>query len=65
MQLENVEDIYPLSPAQAGMLFHSIAEPGSGVYVTQISTLVRGRFDEEKFIGAWQQVIQPTQDVLQ
>lgn len=58
MQLENVEDIYPLSPAQAGMLFHSIAEPGSGVYVTQISTLVRDRFDEEKFIGAWQQVIQ-------
>ena len=58
MQLENVEDIYPLSPAQAGMLFHSIAAPGTGVYVTQISTLLQGRLDQEKFIAAWQQVIQ-------
>ena len=58
MQLENVEDIYPLSPTQAGMLYHSVAEPGSGVYMAQISTLVRGVLDEDKFIAAWQQVIQ-------
>ena len=36
MSLENVADIYPLSPMQQGMLYHSIAEPESGVYVDQV-----------------------------
>src|SRR6185295_138292 len=31
----DVEDAYPLSPMQEGMLFHSLLAPGSGVYVTQ------------------------------
>ncbi|HSS78500.1 MAG TPA: amino acid adenylation domain-containing protein [Thermoanaerobaculia bacterium] len=36
----NVEDIYPLSPLQEGMLFHSLLEPGGGLYVDQIVTAV-------------------------
>lgn len=56
--MENVEDIYPLSPAQTGMLFHSISAPESGVYIGQISMLLRGRFDPQKFIDTWQQIIQ-------
>jgi alpha-ketoglutarate-dependent taurine dioxygenase/aryl carrier-like protein len=31
-----IEDAYPLSPAQEGMLFHSIYAPESGVYVLQL-----------------------------
>jgi len=31
----NVEDIYELSPAQEGMLFHTLYAPNSGIYVTQ------------------------------
>ncbi|NPC53995.1 hypothetical protein HPC50_44020, partial [Corallococcus exiguus] len=32
---EGVEDVYPLSPLQQGLLFHSLLEGGSGVYVEQ------------------------------
>src|SRR5262249_24078350 len=32
----DIERLYPLSPMQQGMLFHSLLEVGSGVYVTQL-----------------------------
>jgi len=32
----NIEDLYPLSPLQEGMLFHTLAEPASGVFVEQL-----------------------------
>src|SRR3974390_1808589 len=32
----NIERVYPLSPMQQGMLFHSLLEAGSGIYVTQL-----------------------------
>ena len=35
-KVKNVEGVYPLSPAQQGMLFHSLYEPSSGTYVTQV-----------------------------
>ena len=31
-----IEAIYPLSPMQQGMLFHTIYEPQSGVYLQQL-----------------------------
>ena len=30
--MDNVADIYELSPMQQGMLFHTIYAPNSGVY---------------------------------
>ena len=54
---KNIETFYPLSPLQQGMLFHSFFEPGTGVYVEQLSCLFRGALDEEAFIAAWQQVV--------
>ena len=53
-----VEDVYPLSPMQQGMVFHTLAEPGSGVYVVQISLRLAGRLDEAAFLRAWQLVIE-------
>ncbi|MBV7333001.1 amino acid adenylation domain-containing protein [Chloroflexi bacterium TSY] len=55
--MKNVEDIYPLSPAQAGMLFHTIAAPESDVYFQQYTCTINGEFDHELFAHAWQQII--------
>jgi amino acid adenylation domain-containing protein len=57
MQLENVEDVLPLSPTQAGMLYHSVSAPRSGVYVEQISCLIDGSLDVGEFKAAWQDVL--------
>ena len=53
----NVEDFYPLSPMQQGMLFHTIYEPNSGVYFEQLSCTIQGNLNVELFQRAWQQVI--------
>ncbi|MEL7508345.1 MAG: amino acid adenylation domain-containing protein [Cyanobacteria bacterium J06554_1] len=57
MQLDNVADIYPLSPVQQGMLFHALSAPGSGVYIEQYSCKLRGNLQIPEFQAAWQQVI--------
>ncbi|WP_347339736.1 condensation domain-containing protein, partial [Bradyrhizobium aeschynomenes] len=48
-----VEDIYPLSPMQQGMLFHALHDDGTGVYVNQLTAEIRG-LDSEKLRAAWQ-----------
>jgi amino acid adenylation domain-containing protein len=55
--VENVEDFYPLSPMQEGMLFHTLYAPGSGIYVTQLSCQLLGPLDVATFERAWQQVV--------
>lgn len=57
MQLENVADIYPLSPVQQGMLFHALSAPKSGVYIEQYSCKLRGDLQIPEFQAAWQQII--------
>ncbi|CRL51460.1 non-ribosomal peptide synthetase [Pseudomonas sp. URMO17WK12:I11] len=51
-----IEDVYPLSPMQAGLLFHSLYEGESGAYVNQLSVEVRG-LDAERLGRAWQAVL--------
>src|SRR5262249_55808775 len=41
----SVEDIYPLSPMQQGMLFNHLYGPRSGIGVEQISCRLRGQLD--------------------
>ncbi|MDQ8728115.1 amino acid adenylation domain-containing protein, partial [Bradyrhizobium sp. LHD-71] len=50
-----IEDIYPLSPMQQGMLFHSLRDAGSGVYVNQVSVEIRG-LDPGRLQAAWCEV---------
>jgi surfactin family lipopeptide synthetase C len=57
MSKTNIEAVYPLSPMQHGMLFHTVYAPESGVYVEQLHCTLRGDLDVEAFKQAWQQVI--------
>ncbi|HVF90030.1 MAG TPA: condensation domain-containing protein, partial [Blastocatellia bacterium] len=55
--MKNVEDVYPLTPVQQGMLFHTMYDPASGMYVENLSWTLKGNLNVPAFEGAWQQVI--------
>jgi len=56
MSYEEVEDLYPLSPMQQGMLFSSLLVPHAGVYVEQRLCSLHGALNVSAFERAWQQV---------
>ncbi|MGH3933712.1 MAG: condensation domain-containing protein, partial [Pseudonocardiaceae bacterium] len=55
-----VEDIYPLTPMQAGMLFHNLVDSSSGAYLDQVSLRLSGVSDPQAFGMAWQRVVDRT-----
>lgn len=59
MKKSNIEDIYPLSPAQQGILFHTLQAAQSGVYIEQLILQLQalGPFQETAFRRAWQHVL--------
>jgi amino acid adenylation domain-containing protein len=58
MNASEVEDSYPLSPMQQGMLFHDMASTGSGSYVQQAFCDLRERIDAPLLQQAWRRVIE-------
>src|SRR6185503_19490061 len=54
---DNLEDLYPLSPMQQGMLFHTVYERESGTYFEQSVFTLEGELDVESFKRAWQLVL--------
>src|SRR5262245_44628551 len=50
-----IEDLYPLSPVQQGMLFHTLYAPAAGVYLQQVSGVLHGELDLAAFRQAWAQ----------
>ncbi len=48
-----IEDVYPLTPVQQGILFHALYEPGATVYVNQLQVAIGG-LDPERFTAAWE-----------
>nr|MCU0681112.1 amino acid adenylation domain-containing protein [Polyangiaceae bacterium] len=50
---ELVEDAYPLTPLQHGMLVHALRAPGSGEYVVQLDAELEGELDLGAFRAAW------------
>jgi amino acid adenylation domain-containing protein/non-ribosomal peptide synthase protein (TIGR01720 family) len=55
-----VEDIYPLTPMQSGMLFHSLAEKEGDTYLTHFEMELDGVTDAGRFTSAWQRVVDTT-----
>ncbi|WP_236176415.1 non-ribosomal peptide synthase/polyketide synthase [Pseudomonas qingdaonensis] len=54
----DIEDIYPLSPMQQGMLLHTLMDPHSGIYFMQARKSIRSPIDFERFTAAWRAVAQ-------
>ena len=54
---DNLEDLYPLSPMQQGMLFHTVYERESGPYFEQSVFTLEGELDVASFQRAWQFVV--------
>ncbi|MEH2238171.1 amino acid adenylation domain-containing protein, partial [Nostoc sp.] len=52
-----IESIYPLSPMQQGMLFHSIYAPDSGIYFQQLTLNLKGDVNEAAWELAWQKIV--------
>ena len=55
---EPIADIYPLSPIQHGLLFHTLYDDAlSGTYIEQLSCTLWGHISPRVFEHAWQQTM--------
>ncbi|WP_025110384.1 non-ribosomal peptide synthetase [Pseudomonas sp. H1h] len=52
-----LEDLYPLSPMQQGMLFHTLYEPQVGAYISQLRLDIHG-LDPQRFAQSWQAALE-------
>ncbi|WP_231957828.1 condensation domain-containing protein, partial [Paraburkholderia tropica] len=57
LDLGEIEDIYPATPVQQGMVFHSLLQSGDGVYVNQKRLTLQGRLDRARLRDAWQAAV--------
>src|SRR5215469_4816945 len=55
--MPGIVDIYPLSPIQQGILFHSLFSPESGVYMVQTYCVLHPSPDVSAFERAWNEAV--------
>jgi amino acid adenylation domain-containing protein/non-ribosomal peptide synthase protein (TIGR01720 family)/FkbM family methyltransferase len=53
-----IEDVYPLTPLQEGIFFHSLLAPGTGVYVGQLTCTLPADLDFRRFRQAWERLVE-------
>ncbi|MEX5322015.1 amino acid adenylation domain-containing protein, partial [Pseudomonas shirazica] len=53
LEAGQIADVYPLSPMQQGMLFHTLYDQQAGNYINQLRVDVEG-LDVQRFRRAWQ-----------
>ncbi|WP_157050745.1 non-ribosomal peptide synthetase, partial [Herbaspirillum rhizosphaerae] len=58
LALADVQDIYPATPLQNGMLFHSLLQNGQGVYIDQNCFTLTGALDLAALHKAWSVAVQ-------
>jgi|GEM_PF-1349220 len=55
---KNIESIYPLAPIQQGMLFHTLMQPNSGIYLQQYRyVMTMDNLNLSAFKKAWQSIV--------
>ncbi|MFQ3244132.1 MAG: amino acid adenylation domain-containing protein [Arenicella sp.] len=60
IKLDNIQDIYPLTPLQSGILFETLyaqTEENKGMYLTQTAVGVQGQADLKVMQRAWQMIL--------
>ena len=57
MNKQNIAAIYPLTPTQEGLLFHTLDAPGQGAYVEQVVVQLTGPLDAAAWRAAWTRVV--------
>ncbi|MBB5857514.1 non-ribosomal peptide synthase/polyketide synthase [Amycolatopsis umgeniensis] len=55
-----IEDVYPVTPMQGGMVFHGLSQTAQGMYVEQATFVLEGVTDLERLAEAWQRVVDRT-----
>ncbi|QXV56954.1 non-ribosomal peptide synthetase [Amycolatopsis sp. TNS106] len=56
--MADVEDLYPLTLPQQGMLFHTLSATDQEIYREQVVWSLSGRVDSPLLAEAWQQVVE-------
>lgn len=56
-KVNNLEDLYELTPTQQGILFHSLMAPGAGLYCVQFGFTLHGKVAIAAFHQAWEQTL--------
>jgi surfactin family lipopeptide synthetase C len=55
--MNNIDDLYELSPLQQGMLFHTLYAPTSEAYFEQLLGIISGKLNFPAFVRAWEAVV--------
>ena len=55
LPLATIEDLYPATPLQQGLIFHSLMEPGA--YLNRKRMTLRGALDVDAMRSAWRTVV--------
>ncbi|MCX4160100.1 MULTISPECIES: non-ribosomal peptide synthetase [Paraburkholderia] len=55
---EHIEDVYPATPLQTGLLYHALAEPEQRAYLNQLRLTLTGPLDRAAMQAAWQAALE-------